>query len=177
MDWSKAKNIIIAALIAANIFIGFNYWQSLKDAKDARERSASYTASYLAGLGVTAECDLSAEEDKLPVLFVEIEPSEGEETLLKDGRELVLIGAEGQKAVPSGYGDNKGRVISASAASRRLVSLFGEDELKGLVIKGAELVYLVARTDLSGLGGQDTAVPAWRFDTSLGVRYVEAFAN
>ncbi len=177
MDWSKAKNIIIAALIAANLFIGFNYWESLKEARDARERSAAYTASYLSGLGVSVECELSAEEERLPVLFVEIEPSGAEKTPLKDGMELVLIGAEGQKAVPSGYGDNRGRVISASAASRKLTALFSEEELKGLVIRGADLVYLVDRTGLSGLGGKDTAVPAWRFDTSLGVRCVEAFAN
>ena len=179
MDWSKAKNILIAALIAANLFIGAKYWQVRTEGEEARVRSAFLTGEYLQSLGVDLQCELPADETRLPVLFVEIEPEDAstQDPVTRDGTRVVLIGSSGQRAVPKSFGDNKGLVVSASSAAKRLVSRFSDEELDGLRIDGAELVYLVDRTGLSASGGQDTAVPAWLFTTNLGGICVDAYAN
>ncbi len=178
MDWSKAKNILIAALIAANIFLGFMYTQNMRADEELKARAAELTARYLESLGVSLDCALSAEEERLPVLFVEIEEGDGaDDGPAKDGLRVVLIGAEGQKAVPVRTGLNRGQVISASSAARRLVPRFSDEELKDLRVEGAELVYLVDRSGLESARGQDTAVPAWAFTTNRGLYYIEALAN
>ena len=91
----------------------------------------------------------------------EIEPEDAspQDPVTRDGTRVVLIGSSGQRAVPKSFGDNKGLVVSASSAAKRLVSRFSDEELDGLRIDGAELVYLVDRTGLPASGGQDTAVP------------------
>ena len=121
MDWSKAKNILIAALIAANLFIGAKYWQVRTAGEEARVRSAFLTGEYLQSLGVDLQCELSADETRLPVLFVEIEPEDAstQDPVTRDGTRVVLIGSSGQRAVPKSFGDNKGLVVSASSAASR----------------------------------------------------------
>ena len=68
MDWSKAKNIIIAALIAANLFLGYTYFSQQTDLKAQARDSARYTAEYLELMGAQLNCSLPLEREKLPVV-------------------------------------------------------------------------------------------------------------
>lgn len=179
MDWSKAKNIIIGALIAANIFLGIKYWQNISAENKALALAEENTCAYLTSIGVDLQCGFSEEKGRFPVVFVEITEAiasaEAPET--KSGHDIVLLGAEGKTASVTGEGSNSAKIISSSDAARRLVADLTEEERKGFAIKSVRLIYLVDRTGLEDAGNSDTAVPAWEFMTSSGPRYIEAFGN
>ena len=174
MDWSKAKNILIIALIAVNVFLGVRYFEAREEAERDEVLARRYTAEYVTQLGVSIECGTVTYEKKLPVLFVSIEEGEGEQKP-RDGMRIIVTGAGGLRAVSPEAGGNAGDIISPEAGLLKLSCGFGGERLNGLVISGAELVYLVDRAGLDTVGGRDTAVPAWEFTTSDGVFYVSAF--
>lgn len=176
MDWSKAKNIIIAALIAANLFLGFEYYNQVSDSAKAEEDAVRTTESYLQYMGIELNCSIPAEREKLPVVFVNIEEGRSEETS-KDGIAIVVTGAQGLCAVPTDTGDTRAQVISASEAVRRFTSMLPSEELKGLSIEGIRLVYRVDRAGLGMEQKHDTAVPAWEITSNGSVCYIEGFDN
>ncbi|MBQ9931120.1 MAG: two-component system regulatory protein YycI [Firmicutes bacterium] len=73
MDWTKAKTILIIALIAANVFLLGNIaWVSVKESR-AAEVSESETLAFLASRNVYLETELPEREGKLPTLEVRYE--------------------------------------------------------------------------------------------------------
>lgn len=176
MDWSKAKNIIIAALIAANLFLGYTYFSQQTDLKAQARDSARYTAEYLELMGAQLNCSLPLEREKLPVVFVNMEKSSDKVYETRDGKAIVVTGQEGFSAQPADYGDTRAQVISASDAVRRTAAGLSEGQLKGLSIDSVRLVYLVDRMGLGTEQLRDTALPFWEIESNRGVFYQEAFA-
>ena len=73
MDWTKAKTILIIALIAANVFLlGNIVWSQVKEDRAAAV-SESETLAFLASRNVYLETDLPDAEGKMPVLEVRYE--------------------------------------------------------------------------------------------------------
>jgi regulatory protein YycI of two-component signal transduction system YycFG len=60
MDWTKAKNILIIALLVTNLIIGAAYLGTVREKEREWEYQARSTASYLAALGVPRETGIPA---------------------------------------------------------------------------------------------------------------------
>ena len=78
MDWTKAKTILIIALIAANVFLLGNIaWIQVKE-DQAAAVSESETLAFLASRNVYLETELPDSEGKMPVLEVRYENLDSE---------------------------------------------------------------------------------------------------
>ena len=67
MDYSKAKNIIIALLLAADLALGSVYISRISADRQAREAAILSTELYLQELGIELETEIPAEEPPMPV--------------------------------------------------------------------------------------------------------------
>ncbi|MCF0151235.1 MAG: hypothetical protein HUJ80_07490 [Firmicutes bacterium] len=177
MDWSRAKYIIIAALVAANLFLGYMYVSQQTGEKARRQAAAEDTVRYMEYLGVELLCPLPSSAEKLPVVFVTMEKESGEPYETKDGYPIVVTGQDGYLAKPDSVGENRGSVLTASDALHRLIAELPADRLQGLSVSSIRLLYLVDRTGLAADQKQDTAVPSWQVVTDRGIFYENAFAQ
>lgn len=176
MDYSKAKNIIIALLLAADLALGSVYISRISADRQAREAAILSTELYLQELGIELETEIPAEEPPMPVLYVTIEEGAGPQSY--DGCRVELSGMdESYSAVPRRKGPGKADIIGASRALQQLVSMMEPEVLPELRITGVERVFWVDRRELTEEAAEDTAVPAWRIETDRGVFYIEAFEN
>ena len=180
MDWSKAKSVLIIALIITNILMASLYFGELYEEQRARDAAAANAAAYLSSCGVELNCDIPSKDVRLPVLFVTFSGSADERQMSYKGYPVELTG-EGF-GVPSSYstGGAEGSVASASSAVISFVSGLSQQssvQTEGLVIDSIELVYWINRSAFSASVAEDTAVPAWKISTSSGVFYVNAFSD
>ena len=180
MDWSKAKSILIIALVITNLLIASMYFGQLREERLQSESAARSAAEYVSSRGVTLDCAIPTKEIKLPVLFVSFS-DDAKSTDLRYKNYPVEISGEGY-GVPVSYstGEAVGRVGSASSALVSFVS--GLDSVsfvppEGLIIRDISLVYWINRSEFSSSVEEDTAIPAWKFTTSYGVYYVNAFSD
>lgn len=179
MDWSKAKNLIIAALIATNLLIGWQYL-SMLHAEGARvEENIQAACEFLEEKGMKVSTDISVYSEKLPVLFVSIdkegETAEGE--IEYNGRPLIVRGAKASVKLLE-PGQQAAWTISASEALLKLYAKLKQEGsfYKGLEVESADLVYLLNLGDSQG-AAEDTAVPAWRIVTTRGTYYIDGYAR
>jgi len=73
MDWSKAKNVLIVAFIATNIFLIYNIQSRLFGEQEIRLINDEYISSveqHLNDNGIELEADISREIISLPILVV-----------------------------------------------------------------------------------------------------------
>lgn len=173
MDWSKAKNVLIAALILTNIVLGQFYYDSVKQAKLEEDAAAVSTEAYVKSLGIELTAQIPKETPKLPVLFVKIKP--GDSVHEYEGYVIETEGASGVCAEALRSGSTKAEVLTASSAMHKLVSALSD--CSGLEISEIELVYWVDRSEYGNATGEDTALPAWKFVSSDGIYYVNAYGK
>lgn len=175
MDWSKAKNIIIAALLVTNLAIGTFYISQLRNDAKAREASVEAACRYLESVGIDIEAEVPLKTRNLPVLFVNV--SKGQyEPVSWEGLPVEVIGANIALS-PLSEGDLAGSTIGADRALLKLYSQLGEEEkAAGLKVEGVDLVYLLDVRN-AVVASQDTAVPSWKISTSRGVYYIEAYSE
>ena len=173
MDWSKAKNVLIAALLLANIILGQFYFGNLKQAKLENETAAVSTETYAKSLGIDLQAEIPKETPKLPVLFVKI--AQGDAVNEFEGYVIETEGVNGVCANALRSGSAKEEVITASAAMHKLISEISDCD--GLVISDIKLVYWVDRSAYGSAEGEDTALPAWKFVCTDGAYYINAFGE
>jgi regulatory protein YycI of two-component signal transduction system YycFG len=177
MDWSKAKNIIIAVLLAANILIGANYiGQNVREKQRVRQ-AADDAVAFLQQEGMTVEARIPQQAEKLPVLFLRLQRSEGElkETTYKGLSIIVEPGSTGFEI--AGTGQQAAEIMPAAEALLKLYAQLSEqDSVKGKTVENIDLVYLLSLEEVS-YAAQDTAVPAWRITVDGQVYYVNAYKD
>ena len=99
MDWSKAKNIIIAVLLAANVLIGGNLLaQHSREQAQARQATENAYA-FLEQAGMQVDAQLPDQEKKLPVLFLRLHKA-------------------GEKAVLGAHDEHRGKLQTLGAVHR-----------------------------------------------------------
>ena len=181
MDWSKAKNILIVALIITNLLIASLYFGELYEEQRARDLAAHSAWEYAASRGVFLYCPIPAKEIKLPVLFVRFSDDAEAEELRYKNFPVELTGDGYGVPVAYGTGEAVGRVDSASSALLSFVSGYEAPatNVNGdpLCISNISLVYWINRSAFSSSVAEDTAVPAWKFETNDGVFYISAFSD
>ncbi len=173
MDWSKAKTVLIIALLIANLILGGAYLAQ----QHAGERDISgysrNTEVYLCDRGVELRTSIPTQTPRLPVLFVSFEA--GGPGYSEFGGLRVEGGATGETPAAASEGDTKQEIRPAASAALELANELGTEALTGLVIEEVELVYWVDSSSYDGAAREDTAVPAWRFTTNLGTFYLSAY--
>ena len=176
MDWSKAKNILIAALLIADLILCAFLAEQIKDRDTALKEAAEYAVDYAQSRGISVKTGLPTDRVRMPVLFVELAES-GESLTSYRGTDVDVFGELPRVIVSGRTGSAEGELIPASAALILLTDrLSGSGELP-LVVNGVEPVYRLDATNADEGATQDTAVPAWRFSTDKGAYYVEGFVE
>ena len=152
MDWSKAKNIIIAVLLAANVLIGGNLLaQHSREQAQARQATENAYA-FLEQAGMQVDIQLPDQEKKLP-----------------QGSEIGYeIADTGQQAAPT--------IPAAEALLKLYAQLSAEGSVKGKRVESVELVYLLS-PDETSYAAQDTASPAWQIRVDGRTYYVDAYGE
>ena len=73
MDWSKAKNIIIAVLVAANLLMGINLLSRSAGARQQIAQASEESIAFLEQQGMSFETEVPKKTEKLPVLFLRLQ--------------------------------------------------------------------------------------------------------
>lgn len=172
MDWAKAKTILILILLVVCLILGGILISRNLEEVHAAEASRVAAAEYLESIGVKLNVAIPKERPALEVLFLQHTESS---TQLKNGKYLVYSNAMsniGYKITE--HGKSKAKVISASSALLQMATSL--DSPKGLEIDQIELCYYVDNKEFKPAEtNTDTAIPAWRIDSSNGVYYILAY--
>ncbi len=180
MDWTKAKNILIIALLVTNLIIGTAYLGTIREKQREWEDQARNTAEYLAALDVPLETGIPAKPVKMPVLFVRFEPLDAENV---SGavyyQDTPVESTDGSVAViPIAPGDNRREVVSASYALLKYLAAMDQQGHEASGIKEIGLIYLVDTSGYDEAISEDTAVPAWKLSLSDGQTfYINAYGE
>ena len=175
MDWSKAKNIIIAALLVVNLTIGGLLLQERASERSQLQQAAADTKVFLEAAGMQLDAEVPETAEKLPVLFVTLDRS-GEESSDEayKGYPIIVQGRRVHFTV-AGSGQQSARTIPASEALLKLYArLSSAGSVEGLHVEAVDMVYLLT-TDTTSYAAQDTAIPAWRIRVSGSTYYVNAY--
>ena len=177
MDWSKAKTIIIVALLLTNLFMGSVYLSESKEAAQERRLAAESAVKYAAQKGVTVSAELPVDIRKLPVLFVSFDYSGSKEIHTHKGLPVEASGDFAAEIIPESAGDTNGQLITASEALIKLLDGSGGSVSAGTDIDKVSLVYWVDTSLSAEYALEDTAIPAWKFESGSDCYYIEAFAE
>jgi regulatory protein YycI of two-component signal transduction system YycFG len=168
MDWTKAKSILIVALLITNLIIGMAYHAKISEEKSRHIAAAQSTQTYLAKKGITLDVEIPGEVLRKPVLFVRFQPpEEGEkkDPVYYDGM-LVEASQDNENViVPLSYGETRRGVLSASYALLKFLSFFEEEQLQNIHVTGIELIYFVDTASTQKDISEDTAAPTWKITT------------
>ena len=183
MDWSRAKNILIAVLLAANLILGGMLFHEASMAKKERTQAVSDTRVFLEERGMQIEADIPPDAEKLPVLFLRLEKGvqgtedeQNTEEQAYNGVPIIVQGSNVSFEV-SGKGQQAGRTITASEALLKLYAkLSSEGSAAGKTVESIDLVYLLS-SGAPSYAAQDTAIPAWRICVSGETYYVDAYED
>ena len=177
MDWSKAKNIIIAALLVANLMIGGNLWKQYSAEQTQLRLAAEETVAFLEAAGMQIDAPLPGQEKKLPVLFLRLH-KDGEaltETQYKDYP--IVVEGSGISYEIAGTGQQAAQTITAAEALLKLYArLSAERSVQGMRVEEIDLVYLLS-PEAASYAAQDTASPAWRIRVDGRTYYVDAYGE
>jgi len=192
MDWSKATNILIVALLITCLILGGILLGQKLDEDKAAKAAALATEEYLKSQGVSLNCDIPMDRPSLPVLFIHFKSMSlsAQFQELKSYKGIPLAFDKTSAYIPElvSAGKEKARVITASSALLKAVAQAGEagaynagSDKSGstagmapLVINEISLVYYV---DPEGFDptSEDTAIPSWLIKTSAGDFYINAY--
>ena len=175
MDWSKAKNIIIAALLIANLLIGGNLLAQRSAQQMKLRQAAEDTCAFLEQAGMTVDVELPAQAEKLPVVFLRLhKDSDAPQAAQYKDYPIDVLGSQigyeiagtGQQAAPT--------ITAAEALLKLYAQLSAAGSVKGRHVEAVDLVYLLSPDDAS-FAAQDTASPAWRIRVDGRTYYVDAY--
>lgn len=177
MDWSKAKNIIIAVLLAADLLIGGQLLARSAQLQEDHRQTAADTRVFLEEAGMQVNAEVPGKREKLPVLFLRLQRSQtGTAQQEYKGHPIVVQGSEiGYEVI--GTGQQAAETISASEALLKLYArLSSGSGAAGLSIDSIDMIYLLS-FEGSTLAAQDTAIPTWRIEVSGTPYYVTAYED
>ena len=174
MDWSKAKTVLIVALLIMCLLLSgillSRYSEEQKSARVAIEATIKYIDE---NHGILST-EIPSKRPSLPVFFVKSTAEKVGELKYKDYRICTDNGSENLSIVS--VGKNKAKVMSASSAVLEVMTqpsfYSGYTEIKSI-----ELVYYIDSQYGLSDGSEDTALPTWRIETNLGVSYINAYAQ
>lgn len=176
MDWSKAKTILIIALLITNVIIGGVYLNGKNKEEEALTNAARNAVAYAESHGVSISCQLPAEKKKLPVLFVSLERGASDGKCIYKGISVEADENFTGTIVPESQGDADGELISAADALLKLIDSLGE-KANSLAIDDVSVVYWLDLSLSDDAAAKDTAIPTWKFSGPSGVYYIEAFGE
>jgi hypothetical protein len=181
MDWTKAKTILIIALLVTNIIIGYSYNEKIKEVETQQIEQAISTREFLERIGIEVQTEIPTKLLKKPVLFVRFETIDEKTQTEPVYYEDVLVEASdynNNRIVPISYGETKRDVSSASYALLKSISAFKETKNSQLAISDIRLIYLVENSDYDQAISEDTAVPTWKISIESGeIFYVNAYGE
>ena len=175
MDWSKAKNIIIAVLLAANLLMGINLLSRSAGARQQIALASEESIAFLEQQGMAFETDVPRKTEKLPVLFLRLQRV-GDLSAPEEykGYPIVVQGSQIGFEI-AGTGQQAAETMPAAEALLKLYAQLSKSEsAKGKTVESIDLVYLLSPDDTS-YAAQDTASPAWRIQLSGHTYYVDAY--
>ena len=165
MDWSKAKNIIIAVLVAANLLMGINLLSRSAGARQQIAQASEESIAFLEQQGMSFETDVPKKTEKLPVLFLRLQRA-GELSAPEEYKGYPIVVQGSQMAAET--------MPAAEALLKLYAQLSGTESVKGRTVEAIDLVYLLSPDDTS-YAAQDTASPAWRIRLSGHTYYIDAY--
>ena len=176
MDWSKAKNIIIAALLVVNLTIGGLLLSQSAAQRQQMRQAAADTKVFLEKQGMQVNAAVPEKAEKMPVLFVQLQRASSQEGAPQSYKGYpILVEGSAVDFEVSGSGQQAARTITASEALLKLYArLSREGSVAGKSIDQVELVYLLT-ADRTSSAAQDTAIPAWRIEVSGKTYTVNAY--
>ena len=176
MDWSKAKTILILALLIVCMVLSGILISRRVSENRANIRAIEDTKEYLKTIHAELNAEIPNNRPSLPVLFVEYDKSSEEELTYKTYKVFTASG-DSKGLVLQSEGKEKAKVISASSALLKVVT--EPTDYSGIInIKAIDLVYYIDVDTTKGESvGNDTAIPYWRIETNLGLRYINAYAQ
>ena len=181
MDWSKAKTLLIVALLVTDLVLGGFLLHGKTVQRQNERKAAEIIGNYLVDLGAELNCELADDSRMLPVLFISFpegrDTSEYSEEAELYYNEIPVIvsgyvsGTPTLDAEGASRGDIRPSAYAAAEVAGELMA-GGRSDLSGLSIDSIDLVYWLY---YSGSGTSDTAFPYWRFNTSEGAYFVSAY--
>jgi len=180
MDWTKAKNILIIALLITNAIIATTYAVKVHEKNKEWSAEAAYTKAYFEDIGVSIQTDIPSKPLKMAVLFVRFETSDAQEPAAPayDGSILIESASSMVSIVPVRRGETKRLIASASYALLKYAAAAASNGEEPADIRDIELVYWVDYTEHDEKISEDTAIPAWKLSLSDDkVFYVNAYGE
>ena len=177
MDWSKAKTILIIALLIVCILLGSLLGIKEIERKKLDASTLEQTKKYLESLEIEYNKDIPLSRPLLPVLFVEYKGGETKTENPSYKGYPVCGGSETEMPCSiKEAGKKKARIMSASAALLQFIGdLHGDTD--GLSIENISLIYYIDNSLYAESSGNDTAIPTWKIESSAGNYYINAYSQ
>ena len=173
MDWSKAKNILIIALIITNVILGKTYIDKERAKLDEIYQATDAAIEYIENRGVDINCAVPRDVQDVSVLTLRFRAG-GEGGLARTKYKDIPIEIIGLSS--SDYIEliqEKAAVVQILPAYTALLQSL-EDITD--YIDDVELIYLVDHTEYAG-AGEDTAFPYWKLSSGDNSYYYAAFSE
>ncbi len=175
MDWSRAKNILIIALIICNLVLGGIYVSQVKAEADKILQLTDNAVEYMQSRGIKISCEVPTSVDDISVIRLRFKAGDSAGGLSRtefDGIPLEIVGLKSSSFIESIQATDI--VIDVLPAYTALLKSMDSitDEVDDL-----ELIYLVDRAAYAGEAGEDTALPYWKVSSGGNSYYYAAFAE
>lgn len=177
MNWSKAKTILIVALLIADLFIGSYYLSGLTRSRREEQQRAQDAVRYLQESGIEVEAALPQNAPKLPALTLQFSDGasgavNGPAHTTYEDVPIVLYGQEDSAGFSIEAGETMLEVAPAYRALLRILPTLKDAGVRKILV--VELVYYVAESGIED-ASEDTALPHWGIFTDKGTYYEPAF--
>ena len=116
MDWSKAKTILIAALLITNLILGGFYLKKHSETEHAEETAVRNAVAYAQKMNIRFPEILPKSVDRLPVLFVSFRSEADPQIHSYKGYSVEAPGLAETEVIPEEEGEASGRLITVSSA-------------------------------------------------------------
>ena len=173
MDWSKAKNILIIALIITNVILGKTYIDKERDKLDKIYQATDAAIEYIENRGVEINCAVPRDVQDVSVLTLRFRDG-GEGGLARTKYKDIPIEIIGLSS--SDYIELiQEKAVTVEILPAYTALLQSLDDITEY-IDDVELIYLVDHTEYFG-AGEDTAFPYWKLSSGDSSYYYAAFSE
>ena len=175
MDWSRAKSVLIIALIICNLVLASVYVGGIRAEADKIAELTENAIAYVEQKGIKVNCAVPNSVSDISVINLKFIAGDSAGGLARsefDGTPLEIVGLKSSSFIESIQKTSiELNVLPAyTALLKSLESVEGE-------IDDLELIYLVDRTVYAGEAGEDTALPYWKISSGGNSYYYAAYAE